>query len=123
MPAKTILLVDDDEKHLMLHAMILSHAGFRPIAARVGPDTLDVFDNESPALIFLDYQLNSQINARQAAGVLRERYPHVPLIVLSSRESMPDDVKDLATGFLHKGDPADLVKLAQRLLSQNGDAA
>ena len=37
MPAKTILLVDDDEKHLMLHAMILSHAGFRPITAVVGP--------------------------------------------------------------------------------------
>lgn len=123
MPAKTILLVDDDEKHLMLHAMILSHAGFRPITAVVGPTMLVVFDNESPSLIFLDYQLNSQINARQAAGVLRERYPDVPLIVLSARESMPEDVKDLATGFLHKGDPKDLVKMARRLLNQNGDAA
>ncbi|MGE5323370.1 MAG: response regulator [Actinomycetota bacterium] len=116
MPAKTILLVDDDEKHLMLHAMILSHAGFRPITAVVGQDTLDVYANEHPALIFLDYQLHSQISARQAAGLLHERYPDVPLVVLSSLESMPDDVKDLATGFLHKGDPGDLVKLARRLL-------
>ena len=123
MPAKTILLVDDDEKHLMLHAMILSHAGFRPITAVVGPTMLDVFDNESPALIFLDYQLNSEINARQAAGVLRERYPDVPLIVLSARESMPDDVKDFATGFLHKGDPSVLVKLARRLLDEGVDTA
>ena len=123
MPAKTILLVDDDEKHLTLHAMILSHAGYRPITARVGPDTLDVFDNESPALIFLDYQLHSRISGPQAAALLRERYPRAPLIVLSSRESMPDDVKDLATGFLHKGDPADLVKLAQRLLSHECEKA
>lgn len=122
MPAKTILLVDDNEKHLMLHAMILSNAGFRPITAVVGPDMLDVYSNEHPALIFLDYQLNSQINARQAAGLLHERYPDVPLIVLSTRESMPEDVKGLATGFLHKGDPAELAKLAQRLLSSAGNS-
>jgi len=123
MPAKTILLVDDDEKHLMLHAMILSHAGYRPITAVVGPDMLDIYANEHPALIFLDYQLNSQINARQAAGLLRDRYPDVPLIVLSSRESMPEDVKELATGFLHKGDPANLVKLARKLLNHEGERA
>lgn len=123
MPAKTILLVDDDEKHLSLHAKILSHAGFRPITAVVGSDTFDAFDNEHPALIFLDDQLNSQIKAREAAGILRERYPGVPLIVLSSRESMPDEMKNVATGFLHKGDPADLADVARQVLSKDGDTA
>jgi two-component system, sensor histidine kinase len=116
MPAKTILLVDDDQKHLMLHSMILRNAGFRPIVTVVGAELIDVQENENPALIFLDYQLNSKVDARQLAGLLRQRFPDAPLIVLSARDALPDDMKELASGFLHKGDPRDLVTLARKFL-------
>jgi DNA-binding response OmpR family regulator len=118
MAIKTILLVDDDQKHLMLHAMILKQAGFRPITTVVGADSMGVHENENPALIFLDYQLNSAVNAQQIAGLLRQRFPEAPLIVLSARDAMPEDMKGLASGFLHKGDPADLVALARTLLRE-----
>jgi CheY-like chemotaxis protein len=116
MPAKTILLVDDDQKHLMLHSMILRNAGFRPIVTVVGAELIDVQQNESPSLIFLDYQLNSKVDARQLAGLLRQRFPDAPLIVLSARDTLPDDMKEVAAGFLHKGDPKDLVTLARKFL-------
>jgi DNA-binding response OmpR family regulator len=123
MAIKTILLVDDDEKHLMLHAMILKQAGFRPITTVVGANTMGVYENENPALIFLDYQLNSSVDARQVAGLLKQQFPNAPLIVLSARDTMPDDMKGLASGFLHKGDPADLVKMARKLLNQEQKSA
>jgi CheY-like chemotaxis protein len=118
MANKTILLVDDDQKHLVLHSMMLKNAGFRPITTVVGAQSLGIHQDENPALIFLDYQLNSAVTARQVAALLRQRFPEAPLIVLSAREALPADMKELATGFLHKGDPADVVKLARKLLGQ-----
>jgi DNA-binding response OmpR family regulator len=123
MAIKTILLVDDDQKHLMLHAMILKQAGFRPITTVVGTDTMGVYENENPALIFLDYQLNSSVNARQVAVLLKQQFPNAPLVVLSARDTLPEDMKGLASAFLHKGDPADLVKIARKLLNQQAESA
>lgn len=121
MATKTILLVDDDQKHLMLHSMLLKNAGFRPITTVVGAQSMGIYQEENPALIFLDYQLNSAVTARQVAALLRQRFPEAQLVVLSARETLPEDMKELATGFLHKGDPADVVKLARKLLGERAE--
>lgn len=121
MPPKTILLVDDDTQHLKLHALVLKRAGYRPITTVVGSLSFGMHQNEHPSLIFLDYRLNSTLNARQVAGVLKEAFPHVPLVVLSGLDTLPTDMQGLADDFLRKGEPEDLVVMADRMLkSQDG---
>jgi two-component system, NtrC family, response regulator GlrR len=116
MPRKTILLVDDDAQHLKLHALVLKKAGYRPITTVVGSLAFGMHEHEKPALIFLDYRLNSALNARQVAGLLKETFPNAPLVILSGIDTLPDDMQGVADDFLRKGDPADLVTLADRVL-------
>ena len=116
---RTILLVDDDTQHLKLHALVLKKAGYRPITTVVGSASFGMHQNENPSLIFLDYRLNSSLSARQVAGVLKEAFPHTPLVVLSGLDTLPPDMQGLADDFLRKGEPEDLVAMADKLLKPN----
>jgi CheY-like chemotaxis protein len=118
MSEKTILLVDDDSQHLKLYSLVLKKAGFRPITTLVGSTSLSLHD-EIPALILLDYRLNSSLNACQVAELLRQRFPHAPIVVLSSHDKLPEDMRGLAEAFLHKDDPQDLVALARKMLKMS----
>ncbi len=118
MSVKTILLVDNDTQHLMLHCLVLKKAGYRPIAAVVGETSFSFQENERPSLIFLDYRLNSVMETKQVAELLRHSFPGTPLVVLSSMDALPDDMKGIADAFLRKGDPQDLVRMADRMLCQ-----
>jgi DNA-binding response OmpR family regulator len=118
MAVKTILLVDDDTQHLMLHCLVLKKAGYRPIAAVVGEASFSFQENERPSLIFLDYRLNSTVGSKQVAELLHQSFPGTPVIVLSNMDRLPDEMKGIADGFLQKGDPQDLVTMADRLLGE-----
>lgn len=116
MPPKTILLVDDDSQHLMLHSLVLKKAGFRPITTLVGSLSVGMHEHENPALIFLDYRLNTALSSRQVALLLRERFPQARLIIMSSFDALPEEMKGVADGFVHKGEPEDLVAIAREHL-------
>src|ERR1700760_2054724 len=88
----TILLIDDDPAHLTLYSKGLSYAGFRPIVALVGSQGVSFPDHESPDLVLLDYQFSSLITPQQATRLIRDRYPHALLILLSSRPVLPADM-------------------------------
>jgi DNA-binding NtrC family response regulator len=122
MTPKTILLVDDDAQHLKLYALVLKRAGYRPITTIVGSLSFGMHEHENPALIFLDYRLNSTLNARQLAGLLKEKFPHSPLVVLSGVDTLPEDMKDVADDFLRKGEPEDLVAMANKMLKNVDDS-
>ncbi len=116
--AKTILLVDNDQQHLTLHALVLKKAGYRPIAAVVGETSFSFQENERPALIFLDYRMNTAVGSRQAAELLRQSFPGTPIVLVSSMDRVPGEMKGVADAFVCKGDPQDLVRMADQLLSQ-----
>lgn len=116
MPPKTILLVDDDSQHLMLHSLVLKKAGFRPITTLVGSLSVGMHEHENPALIFLDYRLNTALSSRQVALLLRERFPQARLIIMSSFDALPEEMKGVADGFVHKGEPEHLVAIAREFL-------
>ncbi|HET6935567.1 MAG TPA: response regulator [Candidatus Angelobacter sp.] len=114
MRPNTVLLVDDDLTHLTLHSMLLKNAGFRPITALVGSESVSFHENERPILIFMDYRLNTSIGPIQAGRLLRHAFPGIPIVVLSSDDSMPAEMKCVADGFVRKGDPRDLIAAAER---------
>jgi CheY-like chemotaxis protein len=118
----TILIIDDERQHLTMQSLILKEAGFRPITVVVGSQSLSLPDHDSPDLILLDYRLNSVLNSQQVAQLLREKFRRIPIVLVSSMQEMPVEMKPYVDSFLRKGNPEDLVALVKNMLGRSQDA-
>lgn len=115
----TILLVDDDATDLYVYSRALSAAGFRVITTLIGTDFLGIHHNEKPALILLDYVLNSSVTAAEVAKILKDMFPGVPILVFSGGvQRLPKDMLELAPAFCPKGEPGQIVALVRSLLPE-----
>lgn len=118
----TILIIDDERQHLTMQSLILKEAGFRPITVVVGSQSLSLPDHDPPDLILLDYRLNSVLNSQQVAQLLREKFRRIPIVLVSSMQEMPVEMKPFVDSFLRKGNPEDLVALVKNMLGRSQDA-
>ena len=118
----TILIIDDERQHLTMQSLILKEAGFRSITVVVGPQSLSLPDHDPPDLILLDYRLNSVLNSQQVAQLLREKFRRIPIVLVSSMQEMPVEMKPFVDSFLRKGNPEDLVALIKNMLGRSQDA-
>lgn len=118
----TILIIDDERQHLTMQSLILKEAGFRPITVVVGSQSLSLPDHDPPDLILLDYRLNSVLNSQQVAQLLREKFRRIPIVLVSSMQEMPVEMKPFVDSFLRKGNPEDLVALVKNMLGRPQDA-
>ncbi|PYP86758.1 MAG: hypothetical protein DMG65_18300 [Candidatus Angelobacter sp. Gp1-AA117] len=121
-PVFTVLLIDDDTQHLKLQARTLSKAGFRTITTVVGSNIVGFHEHERPDAILLDYRLNSDLSSAQIASLIRQTFPHTPILLMSNLPSMPQDIAPLVDGFISKGDDATLIAALMRLLRLKGAA-
>jgi len=119
----TILIIDDERQHLTMQSLILKEAGFRPITVVVGSQSLSLPDHDPPDLILLDYRLNSVLNSQQVAQLLREKFRRIPIVLVSSMQEMPVEMKPFVDSFLRKGNPEDLVALVKNMLGRSQDAS
>jgi DNA-binding NtrC family response regulator len=119
----TILLIDDDPLHLRIQSRLVADAGFRPVTVVVGANSFGLPENESPGLIYLDYRLNSSITSAQLAGLLRETYKEVPIILVSSMPEMPEEMAPLVDGFIGKSDPDELVRFTKQFFDDRDKAS
>jgi hypothetical protein len=62
----------------------MNQAGLRVVTVVVGRDSFGLPENEHPGLIFMDYRLNSNLTSPQVAGLLRQTFAQVPIVLLSS---------------------------------------
>lgn len=111
----TVLIVDDDPSHLKLYSWIIERGGFHAARALVGSTTVAYPESREIDLITLDYRLASTLTAPEIAEQLNQRYPNVPIIVLSELAWMPADISRYAAGFISKGEPQQLVELIGKL--------
>lgn len=118
----TILIIDDERQHLTMQSLILKEAGFRSITVVVGSQSLSLPDHDPPDLILLDYRLNSVLNSQQVAQLLREKFRRIPIVLVSSMQEMPAEMKPFVDSFLRKGNPEDLVALVKNMLGRSQDA-
>jgi CheY-like chemotaxis protein len=127
MDGKTsVLIIDDDPAHLKIYGWIMGAAGYEALPALVSSDHID-FPETRVDLVVMDYRLTGQLTAVQAAERVRERYPLVPIIVLSDVYDLPADIAPYAQAFVRKGEPAKLVdtlaNLAARQPTRQPDSA
>lgn len=87
---QTLLVVDHDSKHITLMRQILTGAGFHVLAVRNAEMAVDLVAREQPALVYLEINLEGEIDGCVAARRIRD-FSDVPIIfVCASGE--PEDI-------------------------------
>lgn len=96
MSETTILTVDDEDSILELLEMGLGREGFRVVQARNGREALELFRQESPDLVVLDWML-PEVDGLEVCRRLRAM-SGVPILMLTARGDLDDRVLGLETG-------------------------
>jgi two-component system, OmpR family, alkaline phosphatase synthesis response regulator PhoP len=94
--AKTILVVDDEPKIVLLLRDYLSRAGYHPLAAYDGQGALAIVRAEKPDLVILDLGLPG-LDGLDVTRALRKN-SNVPIIMLTARDEESDKLVGLELG-------------------------
>ncbi|WDZ96113.1 sigma 54-interacting transcriptional regulator [Herbaspirillum sp. WKF16] len=114
-----LLLVDDDPDLLRLLTLRLNASGYRVLAASSAEAALDQLALSLPALVITDVRLPG-MDGLALFGEIRNRYPTLPVILLTAHGTIPDAVEATTRGaFAYLTKPFDgtllLDKVAQAL--------
>jgi two-component system, OmpR family, alkaline phosphatase synthesis response regulator PhoP len=93
---KTILVVDDEPKIVLLVRDYLEHAGFRVLSALNGKSALALAHSERPDLIILDLGL-PEMDGLDVTRSLRKD-SNVPILMLTARSEETDKLVGLELG-------------------------
>jgi CheY-like chemotaxis protein len=116
---RTVLLVEDQVLWRTLLGIELEEAGYRVLIAASTAEALVVLDHAGARveLIIVDIQISSADDSVQLAQLLRDRYPLVSILVVTS--APPESIPVGVNGYFRK--PAftsDIVAAVQRLMSE-----
>ena len=112
--ADTILIAEDMDSNFELLNAILSST-YNLIRARDGIEAVSLFNDKKPDLILMDIKMPN-MDGLDAARIIRELSPNIPIIALSAYAYKQDTEEALAAGcndFLAK--PLSVAKLKQIL--------
>jgi DNA-binding NtrC family response regulator len=121
--ARPVIVVEDDPIQQRLLTVVLQEAGWQPIPARTGAEALLRLSEHEVDAVLLDLVLPDR-SGEQVLGVIRERYPDVPVIILSAQDSVARAVEIMRQGpydYLVK--PVDPDRLARVLERAGGERA
>ena len=99
MPAKKVLVVDDEMHILRIVKYKLESAGYQVLTALNGVDAIELARNESPALIFLDIMMPG-INGYEVCQTLKNdpQTKDIIIIMLTAKGQESDKIKGLEVG-------------------------
>lgn len=92
-----ILMIDDEEQILFALRAVFQFQGWDSISAGDVPTGLELFRNERPDLVLIDYHL-PKVNGIKGVEMIRELDPEVPIIVFTIDES-----QQVADQFIEAG--------------------
>lgn len=119
MHMKKILVVDDEAKMRNLIRIYLQNAGYSVAEAVGGLDALQVIQKFRPQAVILDVMMLG-MDGFETCGLIREKHPEIPVLMLTARTSIDDKVSGLSQGaddYLTKPfDGRELVARVQALL-------
>src|SRR5258706_11399872 len=94
--AKTVLVVDDEERLTSLVKTYLEQAGFRAVTARNGREALFLARQEKPDLIILDVMMPEMDGLEFIRQHRKER--ETPIILLTAKVEDTDKLAGLEIG-------------------------
>jgi DNA-binding response OmpR family regulator len=93
---KKILVVEDEEKIVVVVKSFLESKGFTVIVAENGKRALEIFDKESVGLVLLDLML-PELSGEEVCKTLRKK-SKVPIIMLTAKSDEADMLQGLGIG-------------------------
>jgi len=118
-----VLCVDDRRTILDLRKAALEPRGYQVLVASCGNDALKLLAENPVAVILLEYRLEG-LDAEAVALYVKQRYPAVPVILLSAFSQMPERVLWLVDEFVVKSATTDeLVNVIERITRGAGQAS
>lgn len=99
MPAKKVLVVDDEMHILRIVKYKLESAGYQVLTALNGTDAIELARTEKPALIFLDIMMPG-INGYEVCQTLKNdpQTKDIIIIMLTAKGQESDKIKGLEVG-------------------------
>ena len=102
---KRLLWVDDEPTVLMMVAMLLQSYNYEVVTAESSKEALDILEQDPNFdLLGTDIRM-AKMDGLDMARVVKERYPNLPIIVLSAHAS--DEAREIAAqigvlAYIHK---------------------
>lgn len=112
--SRAVLIIDDDPSHLQIYGWILKSAGYLPCLALARNDGIDMPEGHPVDVAVLDYRLTGELKATDAAKIVNQAYPGVPIILLSDMYGIPDDIAPFVQAFVRKGEPEKLIAMVKK---------
>jgi DNA-binding response OmpR family regulator len=99
MPARNILIADDDQDACVLVRETIAALGFSVHTAMSGPEALDLFKQVSPDLAVLDMCMPG-LTGSEVCREIKTTYQgeHVPVLILTAKDGIKDKVEALEGG-------------------------
>lgn len=113
-----ILCIDDDPDTLKLRKLLLESSGYSVLTASSGAEGLSsVSTYRGVRLVILDYLMPGMAGDK-VAQELKQRYPELPLVLMSAVAQLPDGLLNTVDAYVQKGqDPEILLNTIEKILS------
>ena len=125
MDSLTVLCIDDHPKVLELRKGTLESHGYRVKTALSGYAAMKILEERSAVAVLLEYRQEG-MDAEALACLIKQRFPNLPIILLSAYSEMPERILWLVDEYVMKSElPERLVPIIERACrraSQSGEA-
>jgi len=114
MDSPTVLCIDDLPQALELRKKTLESHGYRVKIASSGQTAMKMLEKAPVAVVLLEYKLEG-MDAEAVAWHIKQRFPHLPIILLSAYHEMPQRILWLVDEYVMKSEvPERLVPIIER---------
>ena len=114
MESPTVLCIDDRPQVLELRKATLESHGYCVKIASNGYTAMKMLEESSVAAVLLEYKLEG-MDAEAVAFHIKQRFPSLPIILLSAYSEMPERILWLVDDYIMKSELSDqLVPTIER---------
>ena len=114
MDSVTVLCIDDNPQMLELRKATLESWGYHVEIASSGDAAIKMLKRASVAAVLLEYKLEG-MDAEAVACHLKQRFPDLPIILLSAYSEIPERILWLVDEYVMKSElPGGLARIIQR---------
>ena len=111
----TVLCVDDQQHALALRRMTLEPHGYCVKIASSGATAMKMLEEEPVAAVLLEYKMDG-MDAEAMAYHIKQRFPHLPIVLLSAYSEMPQRILWLVDEYVMKSEmPERLLPIIKRV--------
>ena len=110
----TVLCIDDRPEVLDLRKATLESHGYRVKVASSGYTAIKILEETSAVAVLLEYKQEG-IDAEAVACHIKQRFPSLPIILLSAYSEMPERILWLVDDYVMKSEiPERLIPIIER---------